>query len=76
MHCRFCRFEFSLEEFPLACPACGDEIPDFDLKEETFSLVHTPERRLEVVEGFIPESVFFGSFQECFDLMEALEVQI
>jgi hypothetical protein len=34
MICPFCRFEFDLEEFPIACPACGYEMPDFDVEEE------------------------------------------
>lgn len=38
MICRFCHYEFDLEDFPIACPACGDKIPDFDIEEEGLSI--------------------------------------
>lgn len=50
-------------------------MPDFDREEEEiFSLIQTEDRRLTIVEGYQSPNVFIGSFDECFALMEALDV--
>lgn len=77
MICPFCKCEFNLEDSPIACPACGYEMPDFDdEEEEIYSLIQTEDRRLRIVEGYQTPHVFCGSFDECFALMEALDVPI
>ncbi|MGI2907150.1 hypothetical protein [Tolypothrix sp. VBCCA 56010] len=78
MICPFCRCEFDLADSPIECPACGYEMPDMDAteSEEVFSLIQTEEKVLKVVEGYQSGNVFFGSFDECFALMLALDVPI
>lgn len=75
MICPFCRFEFDLEDSPIACPACGYAMPDFDIDEEPecCSLVQDEERGLKIEDGYIKDAVFYGTFDECFKLMQALE---
>ncbi len=74
MICRFCHYEFALEDSPIACPACGDEIPDFDVEEElpVYSLIQREDRTLDVQEGYIKGNVFSGTYEECYNLMEVL----
>lgn len=76
MICPFCRHEFDLADSPIECPACSYEMPDVDDtdEKEVFSLIQTEEKVLKIIEGYQADNVFFGSFDECFALLSALDV--
>ncbi|MDZ8260584.1 hypothetical protein [Nostoc sp. ChiQUE01b] len=49
------------------------DVDDTDEKE-VFSLIQTEEKVLKIIEGYQADNVFFGSFDECFALLSALDV--
>jgi hypothetical protein len=72
MICRFCRLEFDSEEFPIACPACGDALVDEWVEDpEAYSLIYE-QGKYSIIEGYVKNSVFLGSYNECTDLKEVL----